>query len=78
VRAPSNAEVAKRSEAVREKYKVLVYMEAQLDFAYELQGFVKAMVHDHNQDLDSVLAKIMELVVMLRDAQNNPQRVKRW
>jgi hypothetical protein len=77
MKAPSNAEVARRSEEVRVKYGSMEFMGAQLDFAYELQGFVKAMVHDHNQDMDAVLAKIMELVVMLRDAQN-PQRVKRW
>lgn len=68
MKAPSNAEVARRSEAVRVKYGAQEFMEAQLNFAYELQGFVKAMVQDHNQDMDNVLAKIGELLFMLKEA----------
>lgn len=70
VRTPSNAEVARRSEAVRVKYGAQGFMEAQLNFAYELQGFVKAMVQDHNQDLDNVLAKVGELLFMIKEAQD--------
>jgi hypothetical protein len=53
------------------------YMEAKLAFAYELQGYIKSMVTDHDQDMDGVLALIAELLVMVRDAQNNNQRVSR-
>jgi hypothetical protein len=77
VRAPSNKEVAEKSEAVRARYTRMPYMEAKLAFAYELQGYIKSMVTDHDQDMDGVLALIAELLVMVRDAQNNNQRVSR-
>lgn len=76
MRAPSNKEVAEKSEAARSRYTRMPYMEAQLTFAYELQGFIKSMVADHDQDMDNVLAKIGELLFMVKEAQNN-QRVSR-
>lgn len=75
MRAPTNAEVARRSEEVRVKYAQKSSMTAQLDFAYELQGFVKAMVMDHNQDLDITLAKIGELLFMVNEAQKKGEGV---
>jgi hypothetical protein len=77
MKAPTNAEVSRKSELVRVKYGNMTFTDANLEFAYELQGFIKAMVVDHHQDMNNALAKVGELLFMIDEAQK-PGKVNRW
>jgi hypothetical protein len=77
MKAPTNREVEAKSELARVKWGNMTFTTANLEFAYELQGFVKAMVVDHHQDMNNVLAKVGELLFMIDEAQK-PGRVNRW
>jgi hypothetical protein len=64
----TNEEVANASEAAAMKYAAMAFENANLTFAFELQGYVKAMVTTHKMDMDIVLGKILELAGMFKNA----------
>jgi hypothetical protein len=64
----SNKTVSDACERASQRYAAMPYDEANLEFSYELQGYIKAMA-SHGLDISTTCARITELLVMVQRAQ---------
>jgi hypothetical protein len=60
-------EIASACEATALKYSALSLENGSILFSYELQGYVKSQIETHKENMDSVLFKIIELLILIKE-----------